>query len=657
MLQNRRNRYQKLIITAIILLSVFRIGLFVKMPYFIIGDSIYDDYNQISLSAFLAEGRWLGDYNYTTLIKGASYPLFVALSNVLAMPYPYMLGLYYVISVGLFCGVLYKIAGSQIFCAVSYILLLYSPAGFELEITGRLYRNAIIFPSVLLCLTAVLMVYLNRSLPVKKQLLWLMADGAAFLFFTYIREDSVWMLPLFLASLVICGVWVLWFSGCARKEKVVRCFILLIPVLVFLAGSSAYKGLNYYKYGVFTTNDRTDGPFAAMAGNMMKVEDEDEDKDYWISVKKLERIIDECPTLLQNKAEILTAIENWGNSKGDLTVWGLREAFNNLGYYKDARTIENVCRQVNSELLEAVKQGRLSFSNAIFFTKQCRGVLPGEIPGFIGETIKNIWKVGTFENSAAYLPASTGSEERIEFMQSVADVNMIHQQENPYIYRGWLLWKNNTAKTVEVSIVNKNTGEVSAVPLTAREDVRNAYPDYQHALDSGLTLNLPTNISDEYSLLITVDNKTKHEYKLGDYQDKDIQIHFDQHGEMNPNYEYKYSMRYQKVAQLIIDAERILSYFLLSVSVFILIAGWVLFCRHRNWYFFESAIIPTGVFLSVVVFEFGITVFDSWLDTIWFYSCGAFPMIQAFELLSLAYIYTRLFKRTKTDQITQSIEA
>ncbi len=201
------------LIAILIVLSVYRIGLFGRMPYYLIGESCYDDFNQVQLATYLLSGQWLGPYGYTTLIKGISYPLFLAFCNVLSMPYPLMLGLFYLVSAGLFCRALNKIYHSPLFSTIVYFILIYSPAGFDTIVTGRLYRNALAFPSVLLCLALILLTYLKRDEPIGKQVPWLTASGLAFLFFYYLREDSFWFLPFFIASLVIIGVWVIWFSN------------------------------------------------------------------------------------------------------------------------------------------------------------------------------------------------------------------------------------------------------------------------------------------------------------------------------------------------------------------------------------------------------------------------------------------------------------
>ena len=300
----------RVMITILVVLSVFRVGLFVRMPYYLLGDAFYDDFNQVQLATYLLSGQWLGPYGFTTLIKGISYPLFLAFCNVLSMPYPFMLGVFYLASAGLFCRALNKIFQSPSFSMIVYLILIYSPAGFDTSVTGRLYRNALAFPCVLLCLALILMTYLKRDEPIGKQLPCLIASGLAFLFFYYLREDSIWFLPFFIASLLIIGIWVIWFSDYGKGQKALRCLVLLIPVVICLLGRLAYMEQNEAAYGVFTTNDRVSGPFAEMVGNMIRIKsDKEEDLNYWISTDKLEKIIDACPSLAEHKGVILDEMD------------------------------------------------------------------------------------------------------------------------------------------------------------------------------------------------------------------------------------------------------------------------------------------------------------------------------------------------------------
>lgn len=639
----------RVMITILIVLSVFRVGLFGRMPYYLLGDAFYDDFNQVQLATYLLSGQWLGPYGYTTLIKGISYPLFLAFCNVLSMPYPFVLGLFYLASAGLFCRALSKIFQSPRFHLIVYLILIYTPAGFDTLVTGRLYRNALAFPCVLLCLALILMTYLKRDEPIRKQVPWLIASGLAFLFFYYLREDSIWFLPFFIASLLIIGVWVIWFSNYDKKKKTLRCLVLLIPVAIWLLGSLLYMERNEAAYGVFATNDRVSGPFAEMAGNMIRVKnDKEEDSVYWISTDKLEKIIDSCPSLVEHKNVILDEMDELertaDGTRGDKTVWGIRIALNSLGYYSSAEKISEYCAQVNSEILDAVERGELEFDDRIHFSRQCRGIEAAELPGFLLETVRNIWEIITCKASTVVRTESSSFEEQNRLMESVACVNSIRASKR--IYSGWMIWKDNDVNTSNIIMsVKPNDPNAKTIQLNRydRSDVQAAFPQYNNALYSGFSIEAASPLHDNSIIQFYLDGRLIKETPFNYYEDDDVRIHFDQMGN-NEDPNYQYSERFQTYASIFVGMERIISWILAPVSLlcFIILFTWYL--RNRTWYFFEPVIVLSGLLLTITLFAGGITIFNSWLGpyNIWFYSSGMIPLFQGFAFLSLIYFLTRL---------------
>lgn len=472
------------------------------------------------------------------------------------MPYSMLLGLSYILSGASFSYALKKLSGSNLVAILSYLFLIYSPTGFSVEITQRLYRNAIIFPSVLLVLSCILLVYAYREDTIKKQIVYLVLLGLSFLWFYYIREDSFWMWPLLLGSLIVIAVWNCFFSKSGHRTK--KNCLLVIPVFIFLAGTTLYKYTNYINYGIWGINDRAAGTFSELTGNMIKINDEsDAGINYWISKDTLERIIDACPSLSENKERIMDQYALWsdesGNVKGDWSVWAIREAFSSLGHYSDAVTISEFCEKVNEELISAVEEGKLCWDSALHFTSQSRGIYISEIPGFISETIQNIWNVGTFKDVNAQLIESSGSYDEIRYMESIMGVRTINPSQDD---------------VADINIV--------------------------------------------------------------------------------------YSKRTVDLSNCIIELIRKISLILLPISIMGFFVLVLLFIRNKKWENFEPLIIESGILLSVFLYEFGVTVFNSWLGAIGFYSTGAVPLIQCFEMLSVVYCFKILKRRRRNIDSSRS---
>jgi hypothetical protein len=441
-------------------------------------------------------GSWLGGYGMTTLIKGISFPLFVAFANWAGVSYPFLLAVFYLLSVGIFCFALYKLNHNKTMASAALFLLLYNPAGFSSKITQRLYRNGLMYPAVLLVFSCILLVYIYRKEEKYKQIFWLVLSGISFSFFYYIREDSIWLMPLFLVSLVVIAVWFWGFSGYSKKEKIKRTGCLMIPILIFAILSAGYSGKNYLAYGVWETNDRSGSNFAKLTGNMIKIKDEsDAGLNYWISRDTLERIVDHCPSLSGDKEVYMEAYDERsgegddGNVRGDWSVWAIREAFNRLGYYESARKINDFCSVVNDELLRAVDNGVLEFDDAIHFTSQSRGIYAYEIADFVKETFKNIWDVATYKEAYALLEESTGDPEYVNFMESITGAGIIEESGSTLKLGGWIILKDD-AQNTSIDLVDSEGNVISSVDRYQREDVYKTYPDYESALYSGFSMEL-----------------------------------------------------------------------------------------------------------------------------------------------------------------------
>lgn len=655
----------RLFFWGIVVLTVLRIGYFTRLPYYAVGDAGYDDRYLVDLANSILKGNWLGDYNSTTLIKGISFPLFLVLANKLSMTYSMLLGLYYVISAAAFSYALSKVIKNKIFIYMGYILLIYTPAGFASVITQRLYRNAIMFPSVLMVFACILLVYFYRKEKMHKQIFWMILLGINFAYFYYIREDSFWLIPLFLCSLLFSAIWMIWFSDFDRRRKIIRCTALLIPVLIWIISGLIYRDINYKNYGVFTINDRSAGSFADLTGNMIRIEDtSDSSRDYWISRDKLERIVDACPSLFSDKELIMEEYAGWaeedGNVRGDWSVWALRIAFDKMGYYSEgASGIEQFCSQVNDELSDAVENGVLTFDDAIHFTTQSRGIYWDEIPGFIGETFKNMWDVMTYKEANAGLIISSGLEDQIRYMESMTGVNTIHpavQSHEDIIINGWLIVKDDSCKNISLKVIDEQGAVIEeGIVLTERADVAEIYPDYSNAVNCGfeITLDQKTDYN-KVRLQIYAGDTLIGETYVNTMENDDFVINIDQNSALIPDWNYIYSERIVNLSNRIIFMIRLLSKILLPLGLICYVVILAYFIRERTWENFEPIVILLGILLSMFILEFGVTVFNSWLGNIWFYSTGVVPLGQCFEIMSIAYCAKQIIKN-KNDKSIQNV--
>jgi len=82
-LKNIKQPANLILLVVLLSLTVFRLVLNAKAPYFINLFAGYDDQLFIRYSEEMLTGNWLGDYSTKTLSKGISYSLFMVWANKL----------------------------------------------------------------------------------------------------------------------------------------------------------------------------------------------------------------------------------------------------------------------------------------------------------------------------------------------------------------------------------------------------------------------------------------------------------------------------------------------------------------------------------------------------------------------------------------------
>lgn len=65
----------------LIIITVFRIGLTLRIPSAFWAAESFDDRLLFDYAENISAGNWLGDYNNLTLVKGISFPIFLAVCN------------------------------------------------------------------------------------------------------------------------------------------------------------------------------------------------------------------------------------------------------------------------------------------------------------------------------------------------------------------------------------------------------------------------------------------------------------------------------------------------------------------------------------------------------------------------------------------------
>ena len=241
--------------------------------YVWVGGAPLDDELMFGAAQSITAGQWLGAYNWLTLSKHMFFAVWLAVCNLLHLPY-------------LAAGQLLT-CGAALACAFAFApvlrrwksrfavfaLLAFSPAATA-SFTLRVYRDNI-FPGLCMLFFAGLCGYALRCRkPVKQGIGWLVLSGVGLGLAWLTREDGIWLLPFAAAGTLILILTALRDKG-ALPKKLGRCALLAVPYGLLAAAILIYSAVNYAYYGLFAVSDFSSGSFAAAVGAMSRVKAEE----------------------------------------------------------------------------------------------------------------------------------------------------------------------------------------------------------------------------------------------------------------------------------------------------------------------------------------------------------------------------------------------
>lgn len=634
---------------TIVFFTLLRIILMARLPIYALGNASGDDRLLVRYADSLLQGTWIQEsYTSMTLVKGISFPLFLVFCKWAGIPYFVGLALLYVFSAALFVKAISPVVKVKSVLYGFYLFLLYSPVGFDTEITQRVYRMAIIVPTVLIVFACFFGLWFRRKLTIKRTFPWAVGAGISLSFFWYICENSVWIMPFVVAataSMVIHSI--IYY----REQLWHRIMFFLIPLCIMLILSTVYSTINYAHYGTFLINDRTQGSFAEFSGNILKIDSLTEEKETttWVYKEALDTFGDISPDFRALKDEMYK-YDTWlrnGEIMGDLYQWALRKAASDLGYYKSSTKAEELFRKLNNELEQAFEEGKLSKKEAIYFTSQAKGIEYKEIPDLLKEMVTNTITLLSYEylEMDSY-PEAWGTDEQIRLMETVTNTLAVYPPTYEYRVRGTLQAKSES-DVLELYLVDNETQEEIA-PININQNA--FFASCASFEGAEYTLNLYVNgaFSTNLSAEDVIDNAV-YSYKAYEriVENLDNIVGYLGSVEKVSNFIIKL---YQKIAVIIA--------LLAGIMFAVFVVGTVKELRMKEYELWNSFFPVLGLGATLLILIFGITLFTGWLTVldgnnirVKFYAAGAFPMIQILQFFSLYFggkCLVKFFRRLRT---------
>lgn len=370
-------KYRNLII-IIIIFSIIKLVMTCNLPILALPSQGYDDEIMYKLMFELVNGNWLGDYTSLTLIKGCFFPLYLAIIKYLGMSYMHVTTLAYIFSCIYFVYAIRNIFKNKNFLIPIFIVLLFNPISYASWTYQRIYRNGIVSFLELFIFGSIFLLYMNRKEKITKILPHAIIAGISLSALLQTKEDGMWILPYVYVAIIVTIITLIIENRKKIKENIInivtKSAIFIIPICIVFLVDVLIGYMNYSKYGIFISNEKSKGYIdkCIHAINSVKVED---DIDYVsASRKKIKKIYEISPTLKGIEKDLEERLTEWNSidrypSDGEVEdgffFWALREAVERNDYYKDAKTSNEFYKNVYTEITEAISTGKVESNRCV----------------------------------------------------------------------------------------------------------------------------------------------------------------------------------------------------------------------------------------------------------------------------------------------------
>ena len=405
-LQQDMSRRAFWVLVALVVLVKLLMARF-QTVYVWVGGAPLDDELMFRAAQSITAGQWLGAYDWLTLSKHMFFAVWLAVCNLLHLPY-LAAGQLLTCGAALACA----FAFAPVLCRwksrfALFALLAFSPAATA-SFTLRVYRDNI-FPGLCMLFFAGLCGYALRCRrPVKQSIGWLVLSGVGLGLAWLTREDGVWLLPFAAAGTLILILTALRDKGSLAK-KLGRCALLAVPYGLLAAAILVYSAVNYACYGLFAVSDFSSGSFAAAVGAMSRVKAEE-----W---KPLCSVPTDVRMKLYDAVPELKPLEYWLEEDEDLQnsfrnpelddyqsgsfYWALRKAAWNEGVYDSPQKAEEYWQQVADAINALCDSGQLE-SNGPKRSSTTPPIRMEYVPDVLAEGVRGLLHTLTFRDCAPY---------------------------------------------------------------------------------------------------------------------------------------------------------------------------------------------------------------------------------------------------------------
>ena len=349
----------------IILLILLKIYLISVQPIKYIPENKYDDALMLKQANSILQGKWLGEYNSLTLVKGPITPIFIAILNKLHIPFLIGQELLYDVSCLFVIYTFSKTIKNKKILYIIFAILLFNPVTFSTEIC-RVYRDGIYTSLTMLLIGFSYSIFLNRENSPKKQIKYFIGLGITLSALYLCREESIWILPFVIISTITTIIFIIKDKKIENKKILIGMYV--IPIAIFIINNLTICTVNYKNYGVFELNQYWSKEFKEAYGAITRVIPNEIYSKVPVSQETIKRICEISPKFKEIE-EYLTGEEadKWskcgdgkiGEIQGGWIHWAIIKGVDAKGYYKDAKTANQYYKELANEINNAIDEGKI----------------------------------------------------------------------------------------------------------------------------------------------------------------------------------------------------------------------------------------------------------------------------------------------------------
>lgn len=362
----KKKSKEKIAITLFLIITIIaKIWLIKVQPVRYLPTNKYDDGLMVNMANNLLQGKWLGEYNCLTLVKGIFTPLFIAITKIIEIPFLIGQDLFYDISCIFVIYVVGKILKNKKLLGIIYICLIFNPITYSAELC-RVYRDGIYSGLTMFLIGFAYIIFLNRRENIQKQIKYFVGLGITLSSLYLCREETIWLLPFVLMSTIITMIFIAKDKNINNTKK--RLLLYLIPIGIVIVNNLLVCTINYKNYGVFELNQYWSKEFKSAYGALTRVKPKETYSRVPVSQETMKRIYEISPKFkeLENylsgeegKRWSKCGDGQYGEIQGGWLHWALIRAVEEQGYYKDAKTANKYYQELADEINNAIDNGKI----------------------------------------------------------------------------------------------------------------------------------------------------------------------------------------------------------------------------------------------------------------------------------------------------------